>query len=113
MTHAQPSLWELLWQLICYTPKLYFFDSCFWILIMSLPGVPGLIIREFFNTLAGNARLDFSLWAIIVLLLVVDAAQIIVIFAGRWTKTQHRFTMSSLLQRNLLESLLNRSNAIF
>lgn len=79
---------------------------------MSLPGVPGLIIREFFNALTDNARLGFSLWAMIVLLLVVDAGQIAVIFAGRWTKTQHRFTMSSLLQRNLLEHLLNRPGAM-
>jgi ATP-binding cassette subfamily B protein/ATP-binding cassette subfamily C protein len=112
MTNNHPPLWKPLWQLIRYTPKLYFFDSCFWILIMSLPGVPGLIIREFFNALTDNARLGFSLWAMIVLLLVVDAGQIAVIFAGRWTKTQHRFTMSSLLQRNLLEHLLNRPGAM-
>jgi ATP-binding cassette subfamily B protein/ATP-binding cassette subfamily C protein len=78
---------------------------------MILPGVPGLVIREFFNILTSNARLDLSLWAVIILLLVIDAGQITVIFAGRWTKTQHRFIMSSLLQRNLLEPLLNRPGA--
>ncbi|HEY9667867.1 MAG TPA: ABC transporter ATP-binding protein [Coleofasciculaceae cyanobacterium] len=78
---------------------------------MSLPAVPGLIIREFFNAIAGNSQLGFSVWGIIALLLATDLGQIVVIFAGRWTKTQHRFTMSSLLQRNLLERLASRPGA--
>lgn len=79
---------------------------------MSLPGIPGLIIREFFDTLTGNSQLSFSIWSIIALLLATDLGQIVVIFAGRFTKTQHRFTMSALLQRNLLEHLLNRPGAL-
>jgi len=38
---------EILWRLMRYQPKLYVIDSIFWILIMGLPAVPGLIIREF------------------------------------------------------------------
>jgi ATP-binding cassette, subfamily B, bacterial len=111
-TNKQQPIWKLLWHLICYTPKLYLLDSFFWILIMSLPGVPGLIIREFFDTLTGNSQLGFSTWSIIALLLATDLGQIAVIFAGRFTKTQHRFTVSALLQRNLLERLLNRPGAL-
>lgn len=38
---------NLLWHMMRYTPKLYLFDSFFWILLMSLPILPGLIIRDF------------------------------------------------------------------
>lgn len=103
--------WQLLWHLMRYAPKLYLIDSFFWILIEGLPALPGLIIREFFNTLTGESQLGFSLWALIALLLALGLGQIVVIFAGRFTKTQHRFTMSSLLQRNLLECLLTRPGA--
>ena len=75
---------------------------------MGLPAVPGLIIREFFNTLTGKSQLGLSSWSLIALLLALALGQIVVLFAGRFTKTQHRFTMSSLLRRNLLEGLLYR-----
>ncbi len=78
---------------------------------MGLPAVPGLIVREFFDTLTGESKLGFSAWTLIALLLAVDLARLVVLFAGRFTKTQHRFTMSSLLRRNLLEGILNRPGA--
>ncbi len=79
---------------------------------MSLPILPGLIIRDFFDTLTAASQLGFSTWSIVALLLATDLGQIAVIFAARLTKTQHRFTMSSLVQRNLLECLLSRPGAL-
>ncbi|MEH2178688.1 ABC transporter ATP-binding protein [Nostoc sp.] len=99
--------WELLWQLILYKPKLYLIDSCFWIFIMGLPALPGLIIREFFNSLTGKAKFGFTPLALIALLLALNLGHIAVIFAGRITKTQHRFIVRSLLQHNLLDRLFN------
>jgi ATP-binding cassette subfamily B protein/ATP-binding cassette subfamily C protein len=103
--------WQLLWQLICYNPQLYLIDNCFWIFIMGLPAIPGLIIREFFNSLTGKAQFGLSPWSFIAGFLALNLGHIAVIFAGRITKTQHRFTMSSLLRRNLLERLLNNPHA--
>lgn len=103
--------WKLLWRMMAYKPKLYLIDSFFWILIMGLPAVPGLIIREFFDTLTGESKLGFSPWTLIALFLSIGLGRIIVLFAGRFTKTQHRFSMSSLLRRNLLERILNRPGA--
>ncbi len=79
---------------------------------MSLPGVTGLIIRAFFDKLAGNSPLGFSVWGIIALLFATDLGQIAVLFTCRFTKTQHRFTMSALLQRNLLVHLFSRPGAL-
>lgn len=107
----QVSGWKLLWRLMRYQPKLYVIDSIFWILIMGLPAVPGLIIREFFNTLTGESQLGFSAWTFIALLLANGLGQIVVIFAGRLTKSQLRFTISSLVRRNLWEHILNRPGA--
>lgn len=103
--------WKLLWNLICYQPKLYTTDSIFWVLIMGLPAIPGLIIREFFDSLTGKAQFGLTPLAWIWLLFALSLGHIGTIFAGRITKTQHRFTMSSLLRRNLLERLLNNPTA--
>jgi len=82
---------------------------------MGLPAVPGLIIREFFNSLTLESNYQSVsvrsplVW--IALLLASGVARIVAIFIGRITKTQHRFTMSSLLQRNLLDQLLQKPGA--
>ncbi len=103
--------WKLLWQLMCYTPKLYTIDFGFWILIMGLPALPGLIIREFFNSLTNEAQFGLSPLALIMLLLALNLGQIAALFAGRITKTQYRFTMGSLLRHNLLDRLFTNPTA--
>lgn len=92
--------------MIAYSPRLYLVDTLLWLLIAGLPAIPGLLIREFFNTLTGETQFDLLPWVWIVLLLATGLARIIVIFTGRITKTQHRFTMSALVRRNLLTKLM-------
>ncbi|NJK52098.1 MAG: ABC transporter ATP-binding protein, partial [Leptolyngbyaceae cyanobacterium SU_3_3] len=102
---------SLLLQMIAYARSLYWTDTLLWLLIAGLPAVPGLVIREFFNTLTRQSAFSFSPWVWIAILLTTGLAQIVAIFSGRITKTQHRFTMNSLIQRNLLSKLLNRPGA--
>ncbi|MBD2258233.1 ABC transporter ATP-binding protein [Pseudanabaena sp. FACHB-2040] len=111
MRPAHPSIWQLLWQLIRYAQRLYWSDTFLWLFILGLPAVPGLILREYFNTLTGDSALALSPWGWIALLLATGAARIVAIFAGRITKTQHRFMMSALVRHNLLGELLKRPGA--
>jgi ATP-binding cassette subfamily B protein/ATP-binding cassette subfamily C protein len=107
----QRSIWKLLWQMILYAPRLYLIDSFLWLLIMGLPAMPGLIIREFFDTLTNQSQINVSPQILIALLFATGLGRIVAIFLGRITKTQHRFTISSLVQRNLLEQLFHRPGA--
>ena len=50
--------YRLLWRLIRYRPWLYGLNAILWASIALLPMIPGLIAREFFDTLTGSARLD-------------------------------------------------------
>ncbi|HSH05476.1 MAG TPA: ABC transporter ATP-binding protein [Anaerolineae bacterium] len=97
---------HLLWRLQTYAGKLHLVDIFFWLLIMGLPAAPGLILQGFFDTLTGESQLDWSPWVWIVWLLVAGLARLVALFAGRWTKSQHRFIMSSLVRHNLLKQLL-------
>lgn len=110
--NKKTNIWQLLWQMIRYTPRLYLIDAFFWLFIMGLPILPGLIIREFFNTLTGESRYNFSPTILIIFLLVTGLGRVIFIFIGRLTKTQHRFTMSALLRHNLLQAILKRPGAM-
>ncbi|MBD2091496.1 ABC transporter ATP-binding protein [Microcoleus sp. FACHB-1515] len=98
-----------LWQLILYAPKLYSIDSLFWVAIEGIPAIDGLLIGAFFDALTGESWL--STGQAIALLLIATIAHIAVILAGRFTKTQHRFTVSALVRRNLLDRLLHRPGA--
>ncbi len=111
-SNQQPNIWQLLWQMICYTPRLYVIDAFFWLFIMGLPILPGLIIRDFFNTLTGESEYNFSPTTLIIFILAIGLGRVIFIFIGRLTKTQHRFTMSALLRHNLLQAILKRPGAI-
>nr|WP_278003418.1 ABC transporter ATP-binding protein [Nodosilinea sp. TSF1-S3] len=82
-----------------------------WLFILGLPAVPGLILREFFDTLTGESRFGASPWGWIALLLAVGVARVVAIFVGRITKTQHRFLISALVRHNLLFELLKRPGA--
>jgi ATP-binding cassette subfamily B protein len=106
-----PPIHHLLWQLIRYAQRLYWVDTLLWLFILGLPAVPGLIIREFFDTLTGESRFDGSPWVWIGLLLAVGLARVVAIFVGRITKTQHRFLISGLVRHNLLHELLKRPGA--
>lgn len=100
--------WVLFWRMMLYQPKLCAIDGMIWMFGMGLPIIPGLLIREFFNTLTNNAPLQLSPWEIIALLLVIGIVQIIMIVLGRLTNGQLRFAASSLLRRNLLLSLFSQ-----
>lgn len=108
---AHSSIWHLIWHLICYAQRLYWVDTVLWLLIAGLPAVPGILIREFFNALTHQSSFTLSAWAWVALFLAVGLARITVIFTGRITKTQHRFTMSALVRHNLLRGLMQRPGA--
>lgn len=105
------SIWQMLWQMIRYAQPLYWTDTFLWLLIAGLPALPGLVIREFFNTLTAQSTFALSAWGWIALFLAIGVARIVAIVTGRITKTQHRFTMSALIRRNLLAKLFDRPGA--
>jgi len=108
---SKTSIWKPLWQIIGYRLDLSLIDAIFWIVFALIPLFPGLIVRELFDTLTGNPSLGLSPWVLIALLLAVGLAQLACLFAARLVSTQYRFTLQSLLRRNLLNYLLHRPGA--
>lgn len=105
------SIWHTIWHLIRYAQRLYWVDTILWLFIAGLPAIPGIIIREFFNTLTAKSAGLLSVWEWIALFLAIGLAHIVAIFTGRITKTQHRFIMSALVRHNLLRGLMKRPGA--
>lgn len=103
--------WQFIWQLVRYDAKLYIVDCSLWIVSYLLLLVPGIILKEFFDLLSGHATLGVGLWGVVALQFASILADAIILLAGGWTDSRFRFTVRSLLQRNMFEGILNRPGA--
>ncbi|MHB8598257.1 MAG: ATP-binding cassette domain-containing protein [Ktedonobacteraceae bacterium] len=103
--------YQLLWRMIRYRPLLYTGNAILWALIHLSPLIPGLILQQFFNTLPASTHLNPDVWLLVALLVATALARCILMLGGALTDIPHRFIMNSLLQRNLLERILERPGA--
>ena len=102
---------QFLWRMMRYRPWLYLVNCLFWSLIHASPLLPGLIALAFFNELSKSSHLSSGIWALIALLVMTALARVLVLLGGALTDILHRFSMSALLRRNLLERILERPGA--
>jgi len=105
------STFRYLLRMMAYRPWMYTANAILWTLIHLAPLVPGLLAKEFFDTLAGTDRYNLGVWGVIALLPAFALVRIFVIFLGAIVDNNHRFRMGSLLRRNLLEHILRQPGA--
>ncbi|MEM9955416.1 MAG: ABC transporter ATP-binding protein [Chloroflexota bacterium] len=110
-TQKQASRWQLIGDLAKYRLRLYLTDAFLWLFIAGLPAVPGLIVSEFFDVLTEESTLSLNAYAVLAIWFAVALVNVVMIFMGRLTKTQHRFAMSALVRRNVLVGLMDRPGA--
>ena len=103
--------YQFLWRMIRYRPLLYTGNAILWALIHLSPLIPGLILQQFFNTLPASTHLNPDVWLLVALLVATALARCILMLGGALTDIPHRFIMNALLQRNLLERILERPGA--
>ncbi|MFC5448449.1 ABC transporter ATP-binding protein [Paenibacillus aestuarii] len=102
---------QYLWRLIMYKPVRYVINAIAWTVIYLAPIAPGLVTKEFFDSLTGNAKLGYGVWGIIALLMAATLGRIVLIVVGFITDVHFRFRMGMLLRRNLLEHVLKQPGA--
>ncbi|MDD9270405.1 ABC transporter ATP-binding protein [Paenibacillus sp. GCM10023248] len=102
---------QYLWRLVMYRPVRYFGNALAWTLIYLAPILPGLITKEFFDTLSGESKLGYGVWGLIALLMAAAIGRIMLIVVGFITDVHFRFRMGMLLRRNLLEHVLKQPGA--
>ncbi|MBA2941189.1 ABC transporter ATP-binding protein [Paenibacillus sp. CGMCC 1.16610] len=102
---------QYLWRFIMYRPGRYFINAIAWTIIYLAPIVPGLITKQFFDSLTGNSMLGYGVWGLIALLIAAALGRICLIIIGFITDVHFRFRMGMLLRRNLLEHVLKQPGA--
>ncbi len=98
---------EYVGKMIMYRPWYYLLNCFLWITIHMFPLIPGLITKRFFEVLEKSGGLNSEILSLMALILVVALTRSIIIAMGGRVDANHRFSMSGLLRRNLLECIIN------
>lgn len=103
--------WQVILRLLRFDLRLYAFNLFLQILRFFIILVPGLILRELFNTLTGNAGLSWGTQALLALLVASALVRFLVIlFAVFVGQTSFHYSNTRLLS-NLIERILDRPDA--
>jgi len=103
--------WRYLLEMARSRPGLYWLHATVWSLIPLSQLVPGLIAREFFDALAGNASWPVGTTGLVLLLVLLAVVRAILWLIGGFAETVMRFVQSGQLRRTLLRTVLDRPGA--
>jgi ATP-binding cassette subfamily B protein len=97
---------SVLWRLLRFSPGLYALGFLTQMLQFVVLLVPGLLMRELFDTLTGQARVDWGLWWLLALLLATALARMATFISALAVELIATFTSGALLLRNLFATIL-------
>lgn len=104
--------WRYFGGLIRYSSWLYVAITLMRIFIFGIaPQLGGLLLREFFNALSGNAALNLTPEAIAAIVLGLALARAMVIFPDIYVHFLYGFRTGALLRKNMLVRILDRPGA--
>ena len=103
------SAWRTIWGLLTFNPWGSALIAGLTLVNANTPLLTGLLLREFFDSLTGDARLPADVWTIVVLFLVVSVAVHVVlhgsyILQGRFAANLFRAILQGNLFAKILES---------
>ncbi|MDU1412778.1 MAG: ABC transporter ATP-binding protein [Clostridium sp.] len=97
-----------MWSLIKYKYLLYVFIIVLNLLIGFIPLVEGMVIKEFFDIIGGEKISVFSPYQLIILIGVIALIHILLMRIYYKKSSFHNFYISTLLRRNMLNSILKK-----
>lgn len=103
--------WWFLWRAIRFQGWRYFFNNLAMAVMMLSWQVPGLLTKEFFDLLSNGAAARFNLLTIMALLVGSGLSRVVGIFGLIRTNVPFCFKIETLLQRNMLLTILQRPGA--
>ncbi|MDU1414362.1 MAG: ABC transporter ATP-binding protein [Clostridium sp.] len=98
---------KYIWKMILYRPWYYLLNCFLWVTIHAYPLIPGIITKQFFDILEKSKGINNDILKLMAIFIVIALTRSIFIRFGGKVDATHRFTMSALLRRNLLEEIIN------
>jgi ATP-binding cassette subfamily B protein len=76
------------------------------------PLLPGLLTRQIFNKLTGDAAVAWNLWSLIALLTAVGIGRFMTIFLANAVYASFRITIEGALRQNMMAAILRKPGAM-
>ncbi|MBN1566149.1 MAG: ABC transporter ATP-binding protein [Anaerolineae bacterium] len=103
--------WKVIWRLIVYGRRFWIPNLIAMLFLNIFWQLPGLLNREFFNLLTGEADAHFGIWTLVALLFVGEVARLAGIWGLIQTNVPFFVHTMTLLRKNLLSNVLKRPGA--
>ena len=104
--------WRYFWDIIRYSGWLYLGIVVMRLFIFAAtPQLTGLAMREFFNTLSGDAAWNLGPEGLAVIVVGLALARAVIILADMFAHNLYTFRSGALLRKNLLTRILERPGA--
>jgi len=103
--------WQASYRICKQMPGRYALIAVLWGAVHMTPLLPGLITREFFNVLSGEAAVGWSVWTLLALLVGIGVGHFINLLVAVATYVPFRIRVSGGLQRNMLREILRHPGA--
>jgi ATP-binding cassette subfamily B protein len=103
--------WKVIFRMIRYRRDLWLANLLAMLFLMLFYQIPGLVLREFFNTLSGSNQAGMNLWTIVALLFAAETGSILGMYGLITTNTPFFMNTMTLLRKNLLKHILRRPGA--
>ena len=94
-------------KLLRYRPGLFLLTILFRGADDLVPFLTGLILKEFFDALTGDAQAGFTPWTLVALFIAVEVGDRIALFGSAVVWPRWWYAVESLLRKNLMAALLN------
>jgi ATP-binding cassette subfamily B protein len=108
MTTARASVptLKLMIGMVKYAPWRYTGNAILWTIVWVMPVIPGLISKEFFDGLTGEASVSFGVNTLIAFMGAYGLGRVGVVALAMLSDVHFRFRIGSLLRRNMIGRIL-------
>jgi len=105
------SPWKAVLAMIRFRPGLWVLNLLSIFVLMFANQTPGLILREFFNTVSGEAPAHFNIMTLVAFLFICELGRFMAIFGAVRSNVPFFVHNMTLLRRNMLKHILKRPGA--
>lgn len=105
------SPWRVVLDMIRFRPGFWVLNLVSMFVLMLANQVPGLVLREFFNTVSGEAAARFNVLTLVVFLFICELGRFLGIFGIVRSNVPFFVHNMTLLRRNMLKHILKRPGA--
>jgi ATP-binding cassette, subfamily B, bacterial len=102
---------SFVWRLIRFMPGLYLLNTFLWVAMGLLPLGPGLLAREYFDSLSNNAPAGLGVFTLVALFFAAHLARIVTVLGGVLTDATVTMMVGVLVRKNALEQVWSRPGA--